>query len=436
MQNENTLNVQTSWNLNDGALDLLNDAIVSHNRTQQKINDNGFSAAQSTLATESDKDKEESDTLSGSNKAGLSKRVFDTTDQADELSNSAAKRPGRKPLDETMVKDDLDPKQKRKAQNRAAQRAFRERKEQRVNELLLKIRELEEAYNSKDIQLAKENLILKEQLRQLEQENLALKDAQQNENTSTTSTTSTTNISTNTSMASETKPKSEIYPISYSESSAEDCMNSSSSDSYSPQSQHNQDEEDISSSTNTPVTFPLASTEIRFNNIQPFQDFDFLSLPNNQAVDSTLSELLHGKGDLFSTYREPVDDNWIYEDSLKDLFGPESDLFGFTAPAPHPAPEYSSADYNALVDKYIITPEYQELKVEDKRTYLAHKIGEANRSGKPRGEIHNELIECPDFNLDLLCKEMKEKARCDVLKKVPMTEYEVKAYVDSFQPFH
>ncbi|KAI9028304.1 hypothetical protein CLU79DRAFT_560034 [Phycomyces nitens] len=98
MQSENTLNVQPSWNVHDAALELLNDAIVSHNRTQPRNGDAGFTSGPNT-STEPDKEKEDTDTIL---KAGLSKRVFET-DQ-DELSNSAAKRPGRKPLDEAAAK--------------------------------------------------------------------------------------------------------------------------------------------------------------------------------------------------------------------------------------------------------------------------------------------------------------------------------------------
>ncbi|KAI8086414.1 uncharacterized protein BX664DRAFT_157211 [Halteromyces radiatus] len=70
-----------------------------------------------------------------------------------------------------------DPKNKRKAQNRAAQRAFRERKEKHVVELQERIRQLEEEKSTKEVDLETENAKLKDELEKLRQENYALKDA-------------------------------------------------------------------------------------------------------------------------------------------------------------------------------------------------------------------------------------------------------------------
>ncbi|KAM0817019.1 putative BZIP domain-containing protein [Seiridium cardinale] len=58
-----------------------------------------------------------------------------------ESEGKVAKKPGRKPL----TNEPSSPVQKRKAQNRAAQRAFRERKEQHLKDLETKVEELEKA---------------------------------------------------------------------------------------------------------------------------------------------------------------------------------------------------------------------------------------------------------------------------------------------------
>ncbi|KAJ4393208.1 DNA-binding transcription factor yap1 [Gnomoniopsis smithogilvyi] len=58
-----------------------------------------------------------------------------------ETGEKVAKKPGRKPLT-------TEPTSKRKAQNRAAQRAFRERKEKHVKDLEIKVEELEKASQS------------------------------------------------------------------------------------------------------------------------------------------------------------------------------------------------------------------------------------------------------------------------------------------------
>ncbi|KAI8372212.1 hypothetical protein BD560DRAFT_395479 [Blakeslea trispora] len=88
--------------------------------------------------------------------------------------SSKPKKVGRKPL--TSEEEDSDnPKTKRKAQNRAAQRAFRERKENHVRVLEEKVKELEQQISqqsSKDLLL--ENEKLKETIQKLQEENQRL----------------------------------------------------------------------------------------------------------------------------------------------------------------------------------------------------------------------------------------------------------------------
>lgn len=75
----------------------------------------------------------------------------------------------------TVLQNTNDPKQKRKAQNRAAQRAFRDRKERYVGELEDKIAELEEENASWAGKLEKETKNLKKRVEELEAENYVLK---------------------------------------------------------------------------------------------------------------------------------------------------------------------------------------------------------------------------------------------------------------------
>ncbi|KAG0094280.1 DNA-binding transcription factor yap1 [Podila epicladia] len=82
----------------------------------------------------------------------------------------APKKAGRKPLT-------TEPTNKRKAQNRAAQRAFRERKERYVKSLEDRIKELEELNPGRsDSKLAEENMNLKVLVQKLETENYFLKE--------------------------------------------------------------------------------------------------------------------------------------------------------------------------------------------------------------------------------------------------------------------
>ncbi|KAI8638441.1 hypothetical protein BD408DRAFT_24359, partial [Parasitella parasitica] len=83
------------------------------------------------------------------------------------------RRVGRKPV--TSDEEDSDnPKSKRKAQNRAAQRAFRERKENHVRVLEDRVKELEELNLDKNSKLLLENEKLKEMIARLQNENAAL----------------------------------------------------------------------------------------------------------------------------------------------------------------------------------------------------------------------------------------------------------------------
>lgn len=83
------------------------------------------------------------------------------------------RRVGRKPV--TSDDEDSDnPKSKRKAQNRAAQRAFRERKENHVRILEDRVKELEELNLDKNSKLLLENEKLKEMITRLQNENAAL----------------------------------------------------------------------------------------------------------------------------------------------------------------------------------------------------------------------------------------------------------------------
>ncbi|CAO3649207.1 unnamed protein product [Mucor fragilis] len=100
----------------------------------------------------------------------------DDSQESDDV-DASNKRPGRKPMadEESLSDPDQDPKVKRKAQNRAAQRAFRERKERYVKELEIKIKQVQDAHLVATAQLVRENQQLRAIIYRLESENYALK---------------------------------------------------------------------------------------------------------------------------------------------------------------------------------------------------------------------------------------------------------------------
>ncbi|ORY95009.1 hypothetical protein BCR43DRAFT_565205 [Syncephalastrum racemosum] len=99
--------------------------------------------------------------------------VADSDDMSIASSRASRKRASDAALSDND--DDEDPKVKRKAQNRAAQRAFRERKERYVKELENKIRQVQENHQFATAQLMQENLHLRSIVYRLEAENFALK---------------------------------------------------------------------------------------------------------------------------------------------------------------------------------------------------------------------------------------------------------------------
>ncbi|KAI9271947.1 hypothetical protein BDA99DRAFT_557148 [Phascolomyces articulosus] len=116
-----------------------------------------------------------------------------------------SRKPGPKPMsdgeDLSIDIDNEDPKVKRKVQNRAAQRAFRERKERYVKELESKIKQVQDNHLHATAQLIQENQHLRSIVYRLEAENFALKGihiqfpihpSPYPSNTSTTSTNNTT----------------------------------------------------------------------------------------------------------------------------------------------------------------------------------------------------------------------------------------------------
>ncbi|KAI7901376.1 uncharacterized protein BX663DRAFT_514262 [Cokeromyces recurvatus] len=96
---------------------------------------------------------------------------------SDDFISIYTKKPGRKPMsnEESLSDLDQDPKIKRKAQNRAAQRAFRERKERYVKELEARLKQVQDTYLIVTTELVQENQQLRDVIQRLDAENCVLK---------------------------------------------------------------------------------------------------------------------------------------------------------------------------------------------------------------------------------------------------------------------
>ncbi|CEP10995.1 hypothetical protein [Parasitella parasitica] len=423
-------------NLNDSALDLLNAAIASH---QVKVDNINSKTSGSANSKKSEKN-ESSSSKSASTHVAYAKRELD---KDEETSTTAPKRAGRKPLDKSQMSDaPLDPKQKRKAQNRAAQRAFRDRKEKHVAELQARIAELEALNATKDEDLIKENEQLKEMLQKVQEENYALKGAQftfefpVNDsaafNTSHPAITDTAAIDKRSMYQTATSGSSMSSNNSY---SGEDAEHSPLSNSHT--------HEDDSASADTPVNSAFSADPLQFGLISPPQQeqapvansLDFFAVPDNTGLDLQqqqqinsfpTGDLFHGKDDLFANYRIPptssANDDFLFaNEDLSNLFGGTDDLFGFD----------NNAQFNLNTQFGLPeTPASRRLHLtSDKKEMLLCKLKQGQQEGKYIYQIHQDIQqECPDFNLDLLCDELKKKASCS-MSTYPLTDHDVDAFV-------
>ncbi|KAG0369148.1 hypothetical protein BC939DRAFT_499869 [Gamsiella multidivaricata] len=152
---------------NKDAQDLLSNAIA-HHQEHYRVDEDQTKRFSNQLHHKSDHYGDSK----GSNGEGLHYSEGDnSSDEANMQADGkpAPKKAGRKPLT-------TEPTNKRKAQNRAAQRAFRERKERYVKSLEDRIKELEEMEPKSDSKLAEENMNLKVLVQKLETENYFLKE--------------------------------------------------------------------------------------------------------------------------------------------------------------------------------------------------------------------------------------------------------------------
>ncbi|KAG2228797.1 hypothetical protein INT48_007512 [Thamnidium elegans] len=276
-----------------------------------------------------------------------------------------SKKPGRKPLAKVTVLPS-DPKLKRKAQNRAAQRAFRERKEQFVSELQEQMRQMKQATDKREKQLSLENQRLKKENQKLKQENYILKDAKF---TFEFPSSSTTKIS---DKSQPTSPYSQL------------SMGSSLSG----------EEDNLA----LPETYMDASPMMTaFEDLAP--DNMFYTKPNNNTSDYRTNDFLNQS--------EP----------LPQLFGNEMDLFGVDSPSSF----HSSTQLDPIFSEQMksVINEENLLKCAPENEKPCRKkiiaiLDRAKGTNRRMFEIHQDVKSyCPDVNLDQLCLDLKKKIAFD-----------------------
>lgn len=331
----------------------------------------------------------------------------------------------------------LDPKQKRKAQNRAAQRAFRDRKEKHVAELQARIDELEQLNASKDNDLVQENKRLKEMLQKLQEENYALKGAQFTFEfpLSTDPLQPTTTTIINDTMTTSPLSNDLLYHTGSSFSSGNSFSEDASSSTEQSPLTNSHTHEDDSTSADTPRTnsLPFNVDPAQFGLLQPSNNnLDFLAVTDTSNLASNNNDILptgdlfHGKDDLFSNYRAPTNDDFLFaNEDLSSLFGATDDLFGFNTTA-------SGVSFNAQFG-LPETPVTRRIIPQDKKQVMMDKLKQAQQDGKYVYQGYQEMKNtCPEFDLDVLCDELKAKAKCS-LSTYPITNREVDAFMQCLE---
>ncbi|KAI7861864.1 hypothetical protein BDF14DRAFT_1863143 [Spinellus fusiger] len=412
---------------------------------QDTLSVNSSDSYEDTFTTNKRKSTTRSTTRSGVkktiNKKDVSTSAIKRENDGLSSTNSSSpifKKAGRKPLEKAPFSHlPNDPKLKRKAQNRAAQRAFRERKERFVSELQEQIDLLEKEKAENKEQWMKENAQLKEELKQLREENTTLKespfafefptsldhlpiidslkdiasfpDTNANIDISSASPTSTRSTRSTSDDSINVKPEYETDSTHYSLSSpnfqhySEELLSSSCSEEPSPQTKILSREEEAHSPEAMNPHLYYATTNYQF-------DLPSLEQPSfNDGIYNNsygTSSLFHGKDDfVFQDYRVPLNDDFlIHGDALPPLFG--SDHFDLSASAPYCPSLDATSDFSLLESTRL---QNMGNKVNPQRVIesLLMARSQSNVYG-----IDKEPLPMDSIDIDKLCEDLKAKATC------------------------
>lgn len=290
-----------------------------------------------------------------------------------------------------------NPKSKRKAQNRAAQRAFRERKENHVRILEDRVKELEELNSDKNSKLLAENEQLKEMIARLQNENAALlgssvsfdyplsavsDDSHRPSKIIRSSGSGATNTSTLLSDAS---------PVAYFDSLSSSMSCSSKSRSNTPETQA------PPSTGNAPIS------------IDDILGLDTSILPSNALLDhSELLGLNHGGKTDYSSQLDDI----LNQHRLTFATDPSQFDFFYPLEVTNNVPLGSDA---TNTNDFLSSPTTTATTT---TTTTTTNTKEQEGEGIPLPnltQVWDKVSQHPrfdEFDLDVLCDEMKKKAVC------------------------
>ncbi|KAI8385031.1 uncharacterized protein BYT42DRAFT_564458 [Radiomyces spectabilis] len=316
-----------------------------------------------------------------------------------------SRKPGRKPLVEKETEVADDPKSKRKAQNRAAQRAFRERRENRVKELEDRIKELEKrASEPPSEQLKKENEKLKDVIKRLQAENAILNGA-------------AASFDFPLSKLGELVDQTNVRPQKLMKSSVEPLFSSPDSDSFS--SPYYTHDSPNSSKSDTPETYRAGSTSsfsTGFSAELLGFDRDSTNALNAFAYDADqllgTSGLVHSGAEI--NYDNKPEALLNYGDPLANSIYTET-----------PVPLVFDDNWNQFNDYALNNSTFKDIQstpLDSKQVQPSTECNQAsaNKAEEPPSitKTWEKLMEHPryeEFDIDVLCEEMKKKATCTSL---------------------
>ncbi|CCG82251.1 putative BZIP transcription factor [Taphrina deformans PYCC 5710] len=331
--------------------------------------------------------------------------------------DSGKKKPGRKPILE-------EPTTKRKAQNRAAQRAFRERKENHVKELETRVAELEQQNDHQ----SHENQLLRAELAKIQGKSVDSNFAQ--------SADFTFNFASDQSVRSDSHSSPTGIPPLQNIPQASDCPSLCSShtspqsaiekdfnaatmpffsrnDSYAESHNSSSDSGVYSLSTNETTSSGLVSLESPFTTLKPDttqMPFSLSNAFNAQPLEYNFNALDYRDTGMFNSF-----------DNDPPLFETQGMLAAFGSP---------KVEFDLFAASEPVTNQENEAPVDAKPVETVSQIADtaSARDTKPDGpcqQVWQRIVSHPKFatfDLDLLCEEFQNKNKCSQNPDKPFSE--------------
>lgn len=333
-----------------------------------------------------------------------------------EVNEKPASKPGRKLITS-------EPKNKRTAQNRAAQRAFRERKERRMKELEEKVQLLEE----EKTQIANESDLLRLQVKSLMSQLANYKQTPQTVSTASSDSTPSESRDAHSSISSASSIDNWKSPLRLDKDTMDVLNNATFKGDYnedvfcqnlseacgSKECPIPKTSSAASSAKVSPLTFgTAASADSPFDKVSstlPDDDMGFLFDQGNTVMFENIADV-----DLFKNPNLGMD---IYADldanfAEDDIFGDILKSEGIVDSSIKKEPQAATPASSTVPD---LVPEIQPRAAAQDSAILDSIVPNSDQSLMKCSQIWERVTAHPkftDIDIDSLCQELKQKAKC------------------------